>query len=415
MSKFDKSTIRTLSEKNNVPIVEYLLNTFYKKLNDPITILGVSPISKHIVRGALLAAKECDAPIMFIASLNQIDYDGGYTGWTPKSFTKFLDDEIKRVGITSPIILALDHGGPWLKDLHIQRGYSLDEALESTYKSIESAIAVGYDVIHIDTTVDPYINDLSTEIVAERTLDLLEFAEDVRKSCDISLINYEIGSDRWRFKDEDHASMLVSLVLKGLKKRRLDKVRIIFMVGDVGTKVAPGNLLDIEKAKRLVNVASRYGLYLKTHSTDYVGNPEVFPKIGIGGANIGPMFADIEYRVVKDLAIKEKDFYEKGKLKKYSNILESLYSYILEDGRWRKYSKIEPTKLEADKRELIIGLCSRYAWSKIDFRINEMFKNLSEMGIDAESLVVKELKKIIIKYLKSFNLCSINKRFKKIL
>ena len=127
------------------------------------------------------------------------------------------------------------------------------------------------------------------------------------------------------------------------------------------------------------------------------------------------MFADIEYRVVKDLAIKEKDFYEKGKLKKYSNILESLYSYILEDGRWRKYSKIEPTKLEADKRELIIGLCSRYAWSKIDFRINEMFKNLSEMGIDAESLVVKELKKIIIKYLKSFNLCSINKRFKKIL
>ena len=415
MSKFDKSTIRTLSEKNNVPIVEYLLNTFYKKLNDPITILGVSPISKHIVRGALLAAKECDAPIMFIASLNQIDYDGGYTGWTPKSFTKFLDDEIKRVGITSPIILALDHGGPWLKDLHIQRGYSLDEALESTYKSIESAIAVGYDVIHIDTTVDPYINDLSTEIVAERTLDLLEFAEDVRKSCDISLINYEIGSDRWRFKDEDHASMLVSLVLKGLKKRRLDKVRIIFMVGDVGTKVAPGNLLDIEKAKRLVNVASRYGLYLKTHSTDYVGNPEVFPKIGIGGANIGPMFADIEYRVVKDLAIKEKDFYEKGKLKKYSNILESLYSYILEDGRWRKYSKIEPTKLVADKRELIIGLCSRYAWSKIDFRINEMFKNLSEMGIDAESLVVKELKKIIIKYLKSFNLCSINKRFKKIL
>ncbi len=415
MRDFDNSLLRSISRERNVPIVEFLLNTFYNQLTDPITILGVSPISKHIVKGALLAAKECDAPMMFIASLNQIDYDGGYTGWTPKSFTKFLDNEVKRLGIVSPIILALDHGGPWLKDLHIQRGYSLDEALESTYKSIESAIAVGYDVIHIDTTVDPYTNDLTTEIVAKRTLDLLEFAEDVRKSYDISLINYEIGSDRWRFKDEDYASELVSLVLKDLKRRSLDKVRIIFMVGDVGTKVAPGNLLDVEKAKKLVDVASRYGLYLKTHSTDYVSNPEVFPKIGIGGANIGPMFADIEYRAVKDLAIKEKDFYEKGKLKKYSNILESLYSCILEDGRWRKYSKIEPTKLEADKRELLMGICSRYVWSKIDFRINEMFKNLSEIGIDAESLVVKELKEVIIKYLKSFNLCSINKRFKKII
>ncbi|MCD6564268.1 MAG: class II D-tagatose-bisphosphate aldolase, non-catalytic subunit [Thermoproteales archaeon] len=413
MRDFDNSLLRSISKERNVPIVEFLLNTFYNQLGDPITILGVSPISKHIVKGALLAAKECDAPMMFIASLNQIDYDGGYTGWTPKSFTKFLENEVKRLGIVSPIILALDHGGPWLKDLHIQRGYSFEEALESTYKSIESAIIAGYDVIHIDTTVDPYTISLSTEIVARRTLDLLEFAEDVRKSHDISLIDYEIGSDRWKYKDEKHSSELVSLILKGLRKRKLDKVRVIFMVGDVGTKVIPGNLLNVEKAKKLVNVASKYGLYLKTHSTDYVTNPEVFPMIGIGGANIGPMFADIEYKVVKELAIREKNLYEKGEIRKYSEILENLYKSILEDGRWRKYSKVDLDKLDEDKRELILGLCSRYVWFRINSKLDEMIRNLSDAGMDAESIIVEELKNIIIKYLKSFNLCLINKRFKK--
>ena len=83
---FDHSYLRKLSIEEQIPIAELILRTFYNKLGQPITLLGISPISPIVVEAALLAAREAKAPIMFIASLNQIDIDGGYTGWTPESF-----------------------------------------------------------------------------------------------------------------------------------------------------------------------------------------------------------------------------------------------------------------------------------------------------------------------------------------
>ncbi|HDJ89616.1 MAG TPA: hypothetical protein ENG40_02865, partial [Thermoprotei archaeon] len=68
----DRSIVRKMCLKNNIPIAEFLLKTFYEKIGLHITLLGVSPISRHIVRAALLSARECSAPMMFIASLNQV-------------------------------------------------------------------------------------------------------------------------------------------------------------------------------------------------------------------------------------------------------------------------------------------------------------------------------------------------------
>jgi len=410
MTDIDRSIVRKMCLKNNIPITEFLLKTFYEKIGSHITLLGVSPISRHIVRAALLSARECSAPMMFIASLNQVDFDIGYTGWTPESFIKFINEEIERFKLNIPIIIGLDHCGPWLKDLHIQKKYDFDEAMESTRKSLEAALIAGYDIIHIDTTVDPYIGNPSTEIVAERTISLLEYAEDFRKNNDIPPVNYEIGSDRWIFKDERHTRDLISMVLNGLKKRGLNDVKILFMVGDVDTKVTPGNRLNVEKARRLVDLASKYGLYLKTHSTDYVENPEVFPQLGIGGANIGPMFADIEYRVIKKLAFREEELLERNIIEKSSKILDILFNSIVMDGRWRKYSEKDLRLIPRNRREFIIGLCSRYVLSKIDGKIFELLQNLSNIGINGEKVLLDELKNVIKGFLKSFNLCNVNKK-----
>ena len=410
MKPFDKNIVRKVCLEKNIPITEFLLNTSYKKVKHPITLLGISPISRHIIDAALLAAKDLNSPIMFIASLNQVDFDRGYTGWTPKSFIRFIDREVKRLNTDIPIIIGLDHCGPWLKDLHIQKKYDFDEAMESTKKSLEAALTAGYDIIHIDTTVDPYIENPSIEIVAERTISLLENAENFRKNNDIPPVNYEIGSDRWIFKDEKHTRDLISMVLNGLKKRGLSDVKILFMVGDVDTRVIPGNRLNVKKARKLVDLASKYGLYLKTHSTDYVKNPEVFPQIGIGGANIGPMFADIEYRVIKKLAFREEELLERNIIEKSSKILDILFNSIVIDGRWRKYSEKDLKLLPRNRREFIIGLCSRYVLSKIDGKIFELLQNLSNIGINGEKVLLDELKNVIKGFLKSFNLCNVNKK-----
>jgi len=418
ISRFDRSYIREVSIAQNIPITELILRTFYEKIQEPITLLGVSPISPHIVRAAIIAAKELKAPIMFIASLNQVDIDGGYTGWTPRSFIEFLGKEVEKLGFKEPIIVGLDHGGPWLKDKHIQQGYGLEEAMESAKKSIEAALTAGYDVIHIDTTVDPYARNgvPEVDIVAKRTLELIEFAEDVRKTHDLPRINYEISSDRWKFKDIEHVRELVAQVMHGLEQRGLGEAKILFIVGDVGTKVMPGNRLDTNKAQRLVRLAQTYKLYLKTHSTDYVENPEEFPGIGVGGANIGPMFADVKYRTVKKLVeMEEENIYGEAANEK-SNILEILYKSIIDDGRWRKYVKgaKDLEELDIGEREFIIGICTRYVWMdpRVHKALSKLFSNLSKISVDGEKILIEEIKKSIRKYMEKFNLLNLVERFK---
>ncbi len=58
-------------------------------------------------------------PMLFAATLNQVDIDGGYTGWTPAAFGR-EDARVCRQARTGagPLYPCLDHGGPWLKDRH---------------------------------------------------------------------------------------------------------------------------------------------------------------------------------------------------------------------------------------------------------------------------------------------------------
>ena len=306
--------------------------------------------------------------------------------------------EVIRVGLLNPLL-------NWLKDKHVLEGYDLETAMEMTKKSIESAIKAGYDIIHIDTTVDPYNPRLEADIVARRTLELLEFSEEVKNSIGSSQINYEIGSDRWIYKDIEHVKKLIQNVKRDTNELKLNDIRILFVVGDVGTRVAPGNRLDQLKAKKLVELVSTHGFFLKTHSTDYVENPDVFPKIGIGGANIGPMYADIMYKTIMNLYRKEEHLVKQGLLQDSSNVLRIIYEEIVNDGRWKKYVKNnDPSVLL--KNDFLMGICSRYVWCKprVNSALEKLFKNLEEIGFDPKTIVINEIKNSIEYYMRSFNL-----------
>ncbi len=199
-------------------------------------------------------------------------------------------------------MIALVHGGPWLKDAHIHQGLDLEEAMEYVMKSIEAAIISGYDLLHIDTTVDICSKKpLNEEIIAKRTLDLIEYAESIRMSKGLPKVDYEVGSDRWEVNDPERVNILLKMIRKGLIERGLKETLPLFVVGDLGTRIAPENIMDVSAGIKLVEIAKRYNLYVKGHSTDYVKNPEDYKKTGIGGTNVGPEFADVEYRAVKNL------------------------------------------------------------------------------------------------------------------
>ena len=69
-----------------------------------VTLLSVCPNSEAVARGALLAAQRADAPMMFAATLNQVDVAGGYTGWAPSDFAAYLDESSSALGIAVPVL-----------------------------------------------------------------------------------------------------------------------------------------------------------------------------------------------------------------------------------------------------------------------------------------------------------------------
>ena len=93
------------------------IQTLTAEGHKPMTLLAVCPNSPAVIKAAFRAAKRNNAPIMFAATLNQVDNDGGYTGMTQKDFVRVMKVEAKRNNYTGPYIAAIDHGGPWLKDL----------------------------------------------------------------------------------------------------------------------------------------------------------------------------------------------------------------------------------------------------------------------------------------------------------
>jgi D-tagatose-1,6-bisphosphate aldolase subunit GatZ/KbaZ len=50
-----------------------------------ITLLAVCPNSVAVLEAAVKVAAQSNLP-MLLATLNQVDRDGGYTGWTPSQF-----------------------------------------------------------------------------------------------------------------------------------------------------------------------------------------------------------------------------------------------------------------------------------------------------------------------------------------
>ena len=110
--KIDKSNLRKESDEKNIPILELLFQKLAREKKTPSTLLAVCPNSETVLKAAIRAAKRANAPILFAATLNQVDIDRGYTGWTPEDLIRKIKEESYRIDYNGPTIVGIDHGGP---------------------------------------------------------------------------------------------------------------------------------------------------------------------------------------------------------------------------------------------------------------------------------------------------------------
>ncbi len=380
-----------------------------------LTLLAVCPNSSAVLEAAVLAAARNNAPMLFAATLNQVDRDGGYTGWTQQQFVAALRSFAAKYGWEGPLYPCLDHGGPWLKDIHTLKGLSLEETMREVKASLTASLEAGYSLLHIDPTVDrtlPPGAPVPIETVIIRTIELVEYAETERKRLGPPPVDYEVGTEEVHGGLVDFTAFerFISGLREGLAARGLAEVWPCFIVAKVGTDLHT-TYFDPQTARRLYDLVAPLGSLIKGHYTDWVENPEAYPPAGMGGANVGPEFTSEEVLALADLDAKERTLCRYRPDVQPSNFMQVLEETVVASGRWEKWRLPEEqglpfAELTPERRAWLVQTGARYIWTvpQVVTARQRLYDNLKLAMPDPHAYVVERIAWAIDRYITAFNL-----------
>lgn len=374
------------------------------------TLIGIGPVSKNSVDAAIELSNEHSIPLMLIASRRQIEMEalgGGYVNnWSTEKFSEYVIDQDKR----GKIILARDHGGPWQNPVEITKQMSLRKAMDSAKQSFEADIVSGFDMVHLDPSIDIF-GQPSIDEVLQRVFELYEFCYSVSRRLNRDLI-FEVGTDEQSSGVQDIQQF--EYCLESIQKfcRREKFPLPTFIVAQTGTKVmemqnvgafdSPFRIereLPIElHLPRILKACERYDIWLKEHNADYLSDESLLwhPKLGIHAANVAPEFGVVESKAIVECL-------EANGLEK---ILEKFLALSYNSKKWEKWM-LPQTKASDRDRAIISG---HYVFASSAFQDikREAQAALQRKNIDFDQYLKQKVKKSIYRYLKLFNLLEPN-------
>lgn len=380
-----------------------------------ITLLAVCPNSAAVLEAAVKVAADNNMPMLFAATLNQVDRDGGYTGWTASQFVTLIGELSQKYHWDGPLYPCLDHGGPWLKDSHTLQRLSYETTMEEVKKSISACLEAGYRLLHIDPTVDRSLTPgevLPVEAVVDRTIELIAHAEAEREHLRLPAVDYEVGTEEVHggLVDLDRFKIFLDLLRTRLVEQNLERAWPCFVVAQVGTDLHT-TWFDAEVAWRLFSIVAPLGTLAKGHYTDWVENPQDYPATGMGGANIGPEFTSEEYLALRDLVEKERRLIPTRAKLKISGFTQKLKQTVVDSGRWEKWLQPQEKglgfdQLTAERQEWLLQTGARYVWATpaVCEARRRLYENLSQIMPDPHAFVIDRIAACMQRYVNAFNL-----------
>jgi tagatose-1,6-bisphosphate aldolase non-catalytic subunit AgaZ/GatZ len=322
--------------------------------------------------------------------------------------------ESASIGFKGDVAPCSDHCGPYCKDVHTIEKWPVGPAMWGVSASLVACMQAGYDLLHIDPTIDktlPPGQSISIETVTERTLVLIAAVERFRRSGGYPRIGYEVGTEEVHggLADVSTFRKFLDGLKDGLSRLGLPEVWPVFVVGKVGTDLDTCEF-DPQTAARLVNIAAEYGSFIKGHYTDNCTNLEAYPASGMGGANVGPEFTMAEYEELMALAEEEKALASAGKVRE-SQFRETLITAVVDSGRWKKWLHADEADkdffaLNPQRQDWLTQTGCRYIWTvpSVVAARRTLYSNLAEHGVDADKRVVRAVVAVIENYIGKFNL-----------
>jgi D-tagatose-1,6-bisphosphate aldolase subunit GatZ/KbaZ len=393
-----------------------------KNLSLNTTLLAVCPNSESVLAAAVKAAALRNSVMLFAATLNQVDFDGGYTGWTPQVFVQKIKHYANLYSCNSNLYPCLDHGGPWLKDKDTLGKLNFEQTYLNVQRSIEACVKAGYALLHVDPTVDRTLPEgvsVSIEWVVDRTVELIAFAEKIRENHHLPEISYEVGTEEVHggMVDLNNFTKFIALLKFKMENKNLLHIWPCFFVAQVGTDLHTTRF-DSLAAKEIYELLSPLGSLAKGHYTDWVSNPGDYPKSGMGGANIGPELTAVEFDALRDLEAKELDLVQQYPTLEPSRFTEQLSAAVVRSQRWKKWLLDEErgmdfSQLSSERKLWLLQTGSRYIWTNEDVveARNHLYKNVSGVVPRPNEFVVDRVVQAIDKYLKWFNLYDSQSRY----
>ncbi|UCC63640.1 MAG: class II D-tagatose-bisphosphate aldolase, non-catalytic subunit, partial [Anaerolineae bacterium] len=379
----------------------------------PITLLAVCPNSDAVLEAAIKVAAADRTPMLFAATLNQVDRDGGYTGWTTRAFVARMQELAASYRCSSPLYPCLDHGGPWLKDAHSRDRLSLEETMAEVKASLTACLEAGYCLLHVDPTVDrtlPPGQPPAVDVVVARTVELIAHAESERERLGRPPVSYEVGTE------EVHGGLahvarferFLSRLRACLAASGLSHAWPCFVVAGVGTDLHT-TTFDAGTASRLYGRVAPLGSLIKGHYTDWVANPADYPAAGMGGANVGPEFTAAELEALHELCAREARLVKKGADR--SGFSETLEAAVVASGRWQKWLLPDEVgrrfdELAPARRAWLVATGARYVWTdgQVLAARQRLYANLRAERPEPHAFVVERIAQNVQKYVEAFNL-----------
>lgn len=394
------------------------------ELEKNVSMLGIGPMSKTLIKASMLLAKQKDFPLMFIASRNQVDskeLGGGYVcNWDQRGFAQAIEEVAKEVDFDGLYYLCRDHGGPWQRDNERNAHLPEKEAMELGKKSYLEDLLNGFDLLHIDPTKDPYVvgKSIEMDIVLRRTIELIEYVENERKKRNLPAISYEVGTEETNggLTSQDSYNTFIQTLTEELKKKDLPLP--CFIVGQTGTLTRLTENVgkfDAITSKKLADIAKKYGVGLKEHNGDYLDDSILLrhPTLGITAMNVAPEYGTVETQAYLKLIEVENELYKDGLISEKSNLDNVLKQESVKSGRWKKWMVDGKDKLSFEEiikddemTYLITEISGHYTFNNdsVKAEIQNLFNNLHKVGINGEKYVIDRIKDSIDKYVKCFNL-----------
>ena len=275
----------------------------------PSTQLGVGVVSTNVVDAAVDLANEFDISLMLIASRRQVDageFGGGYVdAMTPHDLVR----RVHQRGGAERVLICRDHGGPWQGAAGIAG--SADTAMADALSSFQADLEAGFDLLHIDTSVDDGMatpGDLRARLI------------DLYSQCWAMAVElhrpvaFEVGDEEQVSVVEgvEEPRRLLAALAEPISEGELP--RPLFVVAQTGTKVMErrnvGSLaapyrIDGQMPSRIylpqvMDLMREFRTHLKQHNTDYLPTEVLrwHPLLGVHAANVAP-----EYGIEESLGL----------------------------------------------------------------------------------------------------------------